>query len=111
MEMLHLIVINGSHSMPNYQRIVRAPSDSNKTWCVWSSHCASKAFNRMPHDSICNKFCYNGIRGPLLFWMKHYLTDRQQKVIIDGASSYSSRVTSGVLQGMVLTAPLFFYVL
>jgi len=48
------------------------------------------------------KLCYHGNKG---------YTDRQQRVITDGASSYSSRVTSGVLQGMVLTAHLFFYVL
>ena len=34
-------------------------------------------------------------------------TDRQQRVITDDASSYSSRVTSGVAQGTVLTPLLF----
>jgi len=51
-----------------------------------------------------------GIRGPLLLWIKHYLSNRQQRVIIDGSSSYPSKVISGVPQGIVL-APLLFFVL
>ena len=39
---------------------------------------------------------YYGIRGPLLLWIKHYLLNKQQNVIIDGTSSYPSTVTSSV---------------
>ena len=70
----------------------------------------SKAFDRVPHNRLCKNLSYYGIRGPLLLWIKHYLLNRQQNVIIDGISSYPSIVTSGVPQGTVL-APLLFYVL
>ena len=70
----------------------------------------SKAFDRVPHTRLCKKLSYYGIRGPLLLWIKHYLSNRYQRVIIDGTSSDPSVVISGVPQGTVL-APLLFYVL
>ena len=67
----------------------------------------SKAFNRVPHNRLCEKLSYYGISDPLLLWIKHYLFNRDQRVIIDGSSSYPSVVSSGVPQGTVL-APLLF---
>ena len=67
----------------------------------------SKAFDRVPHNRLCEKLSYYGISGPLLLWIKHYLFNRHQRVIIDGFSSYPSVVSSGVPQGTVL-APLLF---
>ena len=48
-----------------------------------------------------------GISGPLQLWIKHYLFNRHQRVIIDESSSYPSVVSSDVPQGTVL-APLLF---
>lgn len=67
----------------------------------------SKAFNRVPHERLCAKLHYYGIRGNLLLWIRQFLTGRHQQVIVDGFSSDTSHVTSGVPQGTVL-APLFF---
>ena len=64
-------------------------------------------FDRVPHNRLCEKLSYYGISGPLLLWIKHYLFNRHQRVIIDGFSSYPSVVSSGVPQGTVL-APLLF---
>ena len=84
---------------------VNCLNDNSQIECVFLDF--SKAFDRVPHNRLYNKLSYYGIRGPLLLWIKHYLSNRQQKVIIDGTSSYPSNVTSGVPQGTVL-APLLF---
>jgi len=49
----------------------------------------SKAFNRVPNS---RKLTYYGNMGPLLLWIKHYLSNRQQRVIVDGSSSYPSNI-------------------
>ncbi len=47
----------------------------------------SKAFNTVPHERLLIKFDNLGIRGQLLNWIKAYLTERSQRVVIDGISS------------------------
>ena len=60
---------------------VNCLNDNRQIDCIFLDF--SKAFDRVPHNRLCNKLSYYGIRGPLLLWIKHYLSNRQQKVIID----------------------------
>ncbi len=43
-----------------------------------------------------------GISGSLYMWFTSYLTNRKQKVVLDGHSSSTANVTSGVPQGSIL---------
>ena len=67
----------------------------------------SKAFDRVWHLGLLSKLNSCGISGKMLDWFCNYLTDRQQRVIIDGQCSNFVNIKAGVPQGSVL-GPLLF---
>ena len=69
----------------------------------------SKAFDRVPHERLLRKLDHYGVRGSTLKWIRAFLTDRVQQVTVEGATSGSVQVLSGVPQGTVL-GPLLFLV-
>ena len=66
-----------------------------------------KAFDSVPYSQILSSLQTLGIHGPLLHWIKDYLSNRQQRVVLDGAMSDPVTVTSGVPQGSILGLLLF----
>ena len=69
----------------------------------------SKAFDRVWHDGLIHKLECIGVRGNLLIWLKDYLHNRQQRVVIGGKHSSWGTIHAGVPQGSVL-GPLLFLV-
>ena len=67
----------------------------------------AKAFDKVPHLRLLHKLEFYGIRGRILNWIKSFLTNHTQQVVIEGSVSSSYGVTSGVPQGSVLGSALF----
>ena len=69
----------------------------------------AKAFDRVNHSLLCKKIESYGIVGETNRWIKNFLSDRKQRVVVDGEASDTIQVRSGVPQGSVLvTAHAFF---
>jgi len=66
-----------------------------------------KAFDTVPHHRLLNKLSHYGIQGRTHNWLRVWLTQRIQRVVINGYESDFVKVQSGVPQGTVL-GPLMF---
>lgn len=66
-----------------------------------------KAFDRAQPLVILEELTRLGVKGKLLQWIQHYLTDRKARVIFQGAPSAYHTLENGTPHGEVISPTLF----
>ena len=69
----------------------------------------SKAFDKVWHKGLLFKLESIAIKYPLIKWFENYLSNRKQRVVINGKSSSWKTINADVPQGSVL-GPLLFLI-
>ena len=66
-----------------------------------------KAFNYVPHNWLLRKLETYGINGNILGWVKDFLLNRKQRVVVNDKMPIRAYILSGIPQGRVLGPILF----
>ena len=69
----------------------------------------SKAFDKVWHEGVIFKLKQNGISGDLLNILTDFLSNRKQRVVLNGQVCTWASVNAGVPQGSIL-GPLLFLI-
>ena len=95
-----------SHALIHMTEAIRAALDSGLVTCgIFVDF--QKAFDTVNHEILLKKLDHYGFRGVVNDWFRSYLTNRKQKVVINGFESDSKSLPHGVPQGSVLGPILF----
>ena len=66
-----------------------------------------KAFDKMPHDQVIKSLSSKEVGGTALLWFSSFLTSCTKQIKVSQVLSAASNVTSGIIQGSVLSPVLF----
>ena len=85
--------------LQHYDEILNNLNNSDETDVLYLDY--AKAFDKVDHNILLNKLTSYVIKGKLSEWIKAFLTNRYQRVTVDGRHYTIKNVISGVLQGSV----------
>ena len=113
----HLISNSQFGFRPGFSTLSALLSVTYKWFSLLDSHnsvCAvffdlRKAFDSVPHQPLLDTLSSTGIPPHLILWLRNYLRNRFQQVVLNGSSSHKSHVLPGVPQGSIL-GPLLFII-
>ena len=91
--------------LKHYDNILTNLSNNNETDSIFLDF--AKAFDKVDHDILLLKVKNFGITGKIYNWIKNFLSNRYQAVVVDNVLSYLAKVISGIPQGTVLGPILF----
>ena len=95
-----------SHALIHMTEAIRSALDSGFVTCgIFVDF--QKAFDTVNHEILLKKLENYGFRGVINDWFRSYLSDRKQKVVINGFESKRKTMYHGVPQGSVLGPILF----
>ena len=97
-----------SQLLAHYDTILSGLEDGGGVDVVYLDF--AKAFDKVDHGITLQKLHELGVSGKVGNWIKEFLQNRTQSVIVDGVPSAEASVKSGVPQGSVI-GPILFLVM
>ena len=96
------------HAITHMIELIKNKLD-NKRWVGAVFLDLEKAFDTVNHQILLKKLYHYGIRGIPLKWFESYLSNRQQRTVLNNSESSFKQIVCGVPQGSIL-GPLLFLV-